>query len=406
MPMPVPSPFSRPLYVMAKPAGAACNLACDYCYYLDKSLLYQEKHQEMTDETLDLFIRQYIEAQTGTEAIFTWHGGEALLRPISFYQKALKLQDFYGRQKGVSVINTLQTNGTLLTDEWCTFFKENGFLIGISLDGPQAYHDAFRKNRAGRPSFDQVVRGVRLLQKHDVEFNILAVVGSLNADDPVGFYRFFRELGCRYIQFTPVVERSDDYTLVSILRHDLPVTRQSVSPKQWGDFLIGLFDEWVRNDVGETFIQLFDATLANWVGEAPGLCTMGKYCGHAAVMEYNGDLYSCDHFVFPEFYLGNIHAKTITQMMESETQHRFGQNKHDTLPRQCKECEYLFACQGECPKNRFSVTEEGEEGLNYLCEGYFRFFRHSAPYMDWMKQALLRDEAPAGIVPYLRHHSI
>ena len=394
----IPSPFARPIYVMAKPAGAACNLACDYCYYLDKERLYPGKGSEMSLETLDLFIRQYIEAQTGPEVIFTWHGGEALLRPLSFYEKALKLQDYYGRAKGVSVINTLQTNGTLLTDEWCAFFKKNGFLIGISLDGPAAYHDAFRKNRAGRPSFDQVMRGVRLLQKHGVEYNVLAVVNSLNAQDPIGFYRFFRELGCRYIQFTPVVERSDNYSLVSILRDGLPVTKQSVTPKGWGDFLIGLFDEWVRRDVGEIFIQLFDTTLANWVGEAPGLCTMGKYCGHASVMEYNGDLYACDHFVFPEFYRGNIHSKTLTAMMESEEQLRFGRNKYDTLPGKCKECEFLFACWGECPKNRFSITEDGEKGLNYLCEGYLRFFRHVAPYMDRMKALLLRGLPPAQIM--------
>lgn len=398
----IPHPFSKPLYVMAKPSGAACNLACDYCYYLDKSLLYPENKTEMSLGTLERYIRQYIDAQTGSEVIFTWHGGEALLRPISFYQKALELQELYGRQKGVSVINTLQTNGTLLTDEWCEFFRANGFLVGISLDGPEAYHDAFRRNKAGAPSFDRVVRGVRLLQKHGVEFNILAVVNSLNAEDPIGFYRFFKELGCKYIQFAPIVERRDSFSLVSVLRKDLEVTKQTVPPEQWGDFLIGLFDEWVRRDVGEVFVQIFDSTLANWAGETPGLCTLTKYCGHAGVMEYNGDLYSCDHFVFPEFYLGNIYEQSISEMMESGRQYRFGRDKYDTLPRRCRECEYLFACWGECPKNRFAVTEDGEPGLNYLCEGYFRFFRHVAPYMDWMKKALLEGKAPAGIMNTLR----
>ena len=398
----IPHPFSKPLYVMAKPSGAACNLACDYCYYLDKSLLYPENKTEMSLGTLERYIRQYIDAQTGSEVIFTWHGGEALLRPISFYQKALELQELYGRQKGVSVINTLQTNGTLLTDEWCEFFRANGFLVGISLDGPEAYHDAFRRNKAGAPSFDRVVRGVRLLQKHGVEFNILAVVNSLNAEDPIGFYRFFKELGCKYIQFAPIVERRDSFSLVSVLRKDLEVTKQTVPPEQWGDFLIGLFDEWVRRDVGEVFVQIFDSTLANWAGETPGLCTLTKYCGHAGVMEYNGDLYSCDHFVFPEFYLGNIYEQSISEMMESGRQYRFGRDKYDTLPRRCRECEYLFACWGECPKNRFAVTEDGEPGLNYLCEGYFRFFRHVAPYMDWMKKALLEGKAPAGIMNALR----
>lgn len=398
----IPHPFSKPLYVMTKPSGAACNLACDYCYYLDKSLLYPENKTEMSLGTLERYIRQYIDAQTGSEVIFTWHGGEALLRPISFYQKALELQEHYGRQKGVSVINTLQTNGTLLTDEWCEFFRANGFLVGISLDGPEAYHDAFRRNKAGAPSFDRVVRGVRLFQKHGVEFNILAVVNSLNAEDPIGFYRFFKELGCKYIQFAPIVERRDSISLVSVLRKDLEVTKQTVHPEQWGDFLIGLFDEWVRRDVGEVFVQIFDSTLANWVGETPGLCTLTKYCGHAGVMEYNGDLYSCDHFVFPEFYLGNIYEQSISEMMESGRQYRFGRDKYDTLPRRCRECEYLFACWGECPKNRFAVTEDGDPGLNYLCEGYFRFFRYVAPYMDWMKKALLEGKAPAGIMNALR----
>lgn len=398
----IPHPFSKPLYVMAKPSGAACNLACDYCYYLDKSLLYPENKTEMSLGTLERYIRQYIDAQTGSEVIFTWHGGEALLRPISFYQKALELQELYGRQKGVSVINTLQTNGTLLTDEWCEFFRANGFLVGISLDGPEAYHDAFRRNKAGAPSFDRVVRGVRLLQKHGVEFNILAVVNSLNAEDPIGFYRFFKELGCKYIQFAPIVERRDSFSLVSVLRKDLEVTKQTVRPEQWGNFLIGLFDEWVRRDVGEVFVQIFDSTLANWAGETPGLCTLTKYCGHAGVMEYNGDLYSCDHFVFPEFYLGNIYEQSISEMMESGRQYRFGKDKYDTLPRRCRECEYLFACWGECPKNRFAVTEDGEPGLNYLCDGYFRFFQHVAPYMDWMKKALLEGKAPAGIMNALR----
>lgn len=256
----IPHPFSKPLYVMAKPSGAACNLACDYCYYLDKSLLYPEKKTEMSPDTLERYIRQYINAQTGSEVIFTWHGGEALLRPISFYQRALELQELYGRQKGVSVINTLQTNGTLLTDEWCEFFRVNGFLVGISLDGPEAYHDAFRRNKAGAPSFDRVIRGVRLLQKHGVEFNILAVVNSLNAEDSIGFYRFFKELGCQYIQFAPIVERRDSFSLVSVLRKDLEVTKQTVRPEQWGNFLIGLFDEWIRRDVGKVFVQIFDST--------------------------------------------------------------------------------------------------------------------------------------------------
>lgn len=388
---------------MAKPAGASCNLSCDYCYYLEKkALLFPNKKTVMTDELLERYIRSYIDAQSTPEMVFTWHGGEPLLRSKDFYRRALDLQRYYAERKGITVLNTLQTNGTLLTDDWCSFFRDNRFLIGISLDGPQAYHDAFRKDRSGHATFDRVLRGISLLEKHGVEYNILAVVNKNNADDPIGFYRFFRDLGCKYLQFTPIVERSDDYSLASILRHDLPLTQESITPEQWGDFLIALFDEWVRNDVGEFFVQLFDTTLANWVGEQPGLCTFGKYCGHAAAMEYNGDLYSCDHFVFPEFYLGNIREKSILEMMQSDKQYTFGKDKYDTLPRKCLECEYLFACRGECPKNRFMTTKEGEPGLNYLCDGYFRFFHHVAPYMDWMRDALRSNEAPSDIVTAIR----
>ena len=379
-------PFGRPLYVMLKPAGPMCNLACHYCYYLEKRELYPtDKHPTMSKELLEEFTRQYIEAQTMPQVLFTWHGGEALLRSIDFYQHALKLQRRYAH--GRQIDNCLQTNGTLLTDEWCKFFKENNFLIGISIDGPQEYHDHYRKTHNGRPTWNEVMRGIHLLQKHGVEWNAMAVVNSYNADHPLEFYRFFKEIGCQYLQFTPVVEQIEG-----------EVTDFSVTPNQWGTFLCELYDEWVKQDVGEIFVQTFDATLANWVGEAPGVCSLSAMCGHAAAMEFNGDVYSCDHFVFPEFRLGNIRQQSLTSLMYGERQKAFSRMKHDALPRQCRECRYLFACHGECPKNRFTTDSYGNPGLNYLCPGYHRFFEHVAADMDFMKAQLDAGKAPSNIM--------
>ena len=278
-------------------------------------------------------------------------------------------------------------SGTLLTDEWCKFFKENNFLIGISIDGPQEYHDHYRKTHNGRPTWKEVMRGIHLLQKHGVEWNAMAVVNSYNADHPLEFYRFFKEIGCQYLQFTPVVEQIEG-----------EVTDFSVTPNQWGTFLCELYDEWVKQDVGEIFVQTFDATLANWVGEIPGVCSLSAMCGHAAAMEFNGDVYSCDHFVFPEFRLGNIRQQSLTSLMYGERQKAFSRMKHDALPRQCRECRYLFACHGECPKNRFATDSYGNPGLNYLCQGYHRFFEHVAADMDFMKAQLDAGKAPSNIM--------
>ena len=395
-------PFSRPLYVMLKPVGAVCNLACDYCYYLEKSNLYKDlpKHV-MSEELLEKFIEQYLNSQTMPQVLFTWHGGETLMRPVSFYKKAMELQKKYGG--GRTIDNCIQTNGTLLTDEWCEFFREHNWLVGISIDGPQEFHDEYRRNRQGMPSFVKVMHGISLLKKHGVEWNGMAVVNDYNADYPLEFYHFFKELDCRYIQFTPIVERlfshRDGRHLASTSQSGaVDLADFSVSPEQWGNFLCTIFDEWVRADVGSFYIQLFDSTLANWMGEQPGVCTMSRSCGHAGVMEFNGDVYSCDHFVFPEFKLGNIHTQTLTEMMYGERQAAFGRMKHESLPMQCKECEFLFACNGECPKNRFCRTSSGEEGLNYLCRGYYRFFKHVAPYMDYMKNELMHERAPANVM--------
>ena len=400
------APFARPLYVMLKPAGALCNLACDYCYYLEKSKLYQDNPKHvMSDALLEKFIQEYIGAQTMPQALFTWHGGETLMRPLAFYQKAMELQRKYAG--GRTIENCIQTNGTMLTDEWCRFFKENNWLVGISIDGPQEFHDEYRKNKQGRPSFVKVMHGIELLNKHGVEWNAMAVVNDFNADYPLEFYRFFKQIGCRYIQFAPIVERilphTDGRHLAAVDEDNgMRLADFSVTPEQWGSFLCTLFDEWVKQDVGEVFIQLFDSTLANWVGEQPGVCMLAKTCGHAGVMEFNGDVYSCDHFVFPQYKLGNIHTQTLVEMMYSERQLKFGQDKQDSLPRQCRECPWLFACNGECPKNRFARTPEGEPGLNYLCAGYRRYFEHVAPYMDYMKREYLAERAPANVMEAVR----
>lgn len=419
------SPFARPVYVMLKPVGSVCNLACDYCYYLEKGKFYPEvKNHILSDELLEKFIREYLECQTMPEVLFTWHGGETLMRPLSFYKRALELQRKYAR--GRRIDNCIQTNGTLLTDDWCRFFRENNFLVGVSIDGPQEFHDEYRRNRQGLPSFYKVMKGIELLKKHGVEYNAMAVVNDYNVEYPLEFYHFFKEIDCRYIQFAPIVERLGQHadgtrlaapsetTTAPAAAENRAATNTSgpggapalapfsVDPVKWGDFLSALFDEWLKEDVGTYYIQLFDATLANWVGEQPGVCSMAPTCGHAGVMEFNGDVYSCDHYVFPAYKLGNIRTHTLTEMMYSPRQLQFGADKRDKLPGQCKACEYLFACNGECPKNRFAFTADGEPGLNYLCAGYKRFFRHAAPYMDFMKKELLARRPPAGVMEWAR----
>lgn len=403
------SPFSKPLYVLAKPVGASCNLRCKYCYYLEKSHLYRNAPARvMSDELLERFVQEYIQAQTMSQVLFTWHGGEPLMRPLSFYRKAVALQEKYafGRQ----IDNTIQTNGTLLTDEWCEFFKEHNWLVGISIDGPQEFHDEYRRTASDKPSWQKVMRGIRLLRKHGVEWNAMAVVNDFNAGYPLEFYHFFKEMGAKYIQFAPVVERmaahSDGRHLATFVDQECPVADFSVSPAQWGDFLCAIFDEWVRHDVGQTYVEIFDCTLANWVGERPGICVYAKECGHAGVMEFNGDVYSCDHFVFPEYKLGNIRDRTLVEMLYGEQQRQFSCLKHASLPKQCKECEWEFACHGECPKNRFVNDRYGNPGLNYLCSGYRHFYEHVAPYMDFMKKEFMNQRPPANVMEAVKRKRI
>ncbi len=365
------APFGHPFYVMAKPVGSSCNLNCSYCYYLSKA------KGRMDESLLESFISQYIEAQTQPEILFTWHGGEPLLLPISYYEHVLALQQKYAR--GRHIDNCLQTNGTMLTDEWCDFFYRNNFLIGISIDGPKRMHNQYRQQ------YEETLRGIRLLQKHDVQWNAMATVNRFNADFPDEFYHFFKEIGCEYLQFTPVVERR------SLLSQQ--VTPESVTPRQWGRFLVNLYDEWIKEDVGRVFVQLFDATLANWVGRPPGVCSMSALCGLSPALQPDGSLYCCDHFVYPEYKLGNIRQHTIAELVYGERQHRFGHDKLHGLSQRCRQCRYLFACHGECLRNRFLPDHE-----NYLCEGYRMFFEHVTLTMDFMARELAAGRAPANVM--------
>lgn len=399
------NPFARPLYVMLKPVGASCNLRCKYCYYLEKANLYKHTPTRvLSEEMLEQFTKEYIEAQTMSQVLFTWHGGETLMRPLSFFRKAVELQKKYAG--GRRIDNTLQTNGTLLTDEWCEFLHDNNWLVGVSIDGPQEFHDEYRRTATGAPSWVKVMRGIQLLNKHNVEWNAMAVVNDFNAVYPLDFYHFFKDNGCQYIQITPIVERivnhDDGRHLATLTDSDeAPLADFSVTPEQWGRFLCTIFDEWVRHDVGKTYVELFDCMLANWVGETPGICVYAKECGHAGVMEFNGDVYSCDHFVFPEYRLGNIREKSIAEMLYGKQQQQFRKLKSQSLPKECRECKWLFACNGECPKNRFIKDCYGNPGKNYLCQGYCMFFEHVAPYMDFMKNEYLNQRPPSNVMQHV-----
>ena len=375
-------------HLMAKPAGSRCNLSCQYCFYLRKGDLYPGSRFRMSEEVLDEYTRQTIEAHRIPEVTFAWQGGEPTILGIDFFTKALDLQKKYCRP-GMVIHNTIQTNGVLLDDEWCTFFKKNRFLIGISLDGPRELHDACRTDAAGKGTFDRVMQGLALLKKHKVDFNILCTVNAVNDYHPLEVYRFFRdEAQAQFIQFIPVVERDSQTGTMTPL---------SVLPEQYGKFLIGVFDEWVRHDVGTIYVQHFDTALANWYGEPHGICVFSPTCGSAMVIEHNGDIYSCDHFVDQDHLLGNILEAPVIELVNNDRQRQFGRDKREKLPEYCKKCPVLFACRGECPKNRFAVTPGGESGLNYLCDGYRMFFSHIDRPMKFMTQELHAGRAPANV---------
>jgi serine-type anaerobic sulfatase-maturating enzyme len=394
--------------VMSKPAGASCNLNCTYCYYLEKRKLFPGRNElRMSEKLLEDFTKQFIESQQAPAVTFTWQGGEPTLMGLDFFRKAIEYQKKYA--SGKKIENAFQTNGTRLDDEWCKFFADNKILVGISIDGEEHNHDHYRRTFSGGPTFRKVIKGIELLHKNKVEFNTLSTVNDYNVHYAAETYRFLKRTGSGFIQFLPVVERirmmheENSLKLIAPVHGDAPVSRWSVGAKEYGDFLITIFDEWVRTDVARHYVQIFDATLANYVGENPGICVFAETCGDALVMEHNGDLYSCDHFVYPEYLLGNIAEKPLAELATSQSQFDFGIAKRNSLPRYCINCEVLYACHGECPKHRFSKTPDGRPGLNYLCEGYKMFFKHVEPYMEYMAREFRNKRPPANVMSWIRN---
>lgn len=401
---------------MIKPVGSACNLDCDYCYYLGKADLYGGRQPKMSDELLERYISQYIEAVQVPVVTFCWHGGEPLLAGLDFYEKAIAIQNRYKGNKQIE--NSLQTNGLLINPEWCDFFRCNNFLIGLSLDGPKEIHDAYRHDRGGHPTFDRVMRALEMMAINGVEYNTLSTINNRCAGRGREVYQFMRSVS-KYMQFLPVVEMvkelvsEDEQTGISPQRQRVPIVPPgtsgakvapwSITPKAFGRFMCDIFDEWVINDVGERFVQLFDITLAQWCGVQPSLCSFCPTCGDGLVVEHNGDVYMCDHFVYPEYCLGNIGEEHLRDLQRKPELFRFGVEKRNSLPYDCRRCEFLFACQGECPKHRFTTTRRGERGLNTLCEGYKHFFSYTAPYMEQMRNLLAQGMEASQIIPWARN---
>lgn len=389
--------------MMVKPVGPACNMACGYCYYTQKTGTRQLSGGPMMNERLlEEFIRQYFRSQKGDFISITWHGGEPLLRGIEFFKKALELQRKYAG--GRRVENSVQTNGLLLDEKWCRFFSENRFLVGLSIDGPEDVHDRYRREGRGQGTFSRVIRSMGLLQKHGVEFNTLSTINDYSARYPVEIYRFFREHGVRFMQFIPVVEclsvpteEGGACTLPPGERAGTRVAPWSVKPQDYGRFLAAVFDEWVLRDVGSYFVPFFDGVLGNWCGAPSSLCVLAKECGHTGVLERDGSVYSCDHYVFPAHRLGNIGGKSIDELMRSDRQRRFGRLKSEGLTSDCRRCEYLFLCHGECPKNRFADSPSGERDHNYLCQGLKLFFRHTGDAMRFMRNELMNGRPASNV---------
>ena len=410
--MPGGSPAAG-IHLMAKPAGPQCNLNCEYCFYLEKKALFGEAEKyRMPESVLKAYINKYIHSQPTPVVEFVWQGGEPTLAGIDFFKRAVELQKPFAHLKKIG--NSLQTNGTLLTDEWCSLLKKNNFMVGISIDGPREIHNIYRRDRGGRGTFDAVMRGLRLLQKHKVEYNILACVGRETAKHSLEVYRFFRDEGVEFIQFTPVVERAPNEEsralglhLASPAPRDDPageaeVTPWSVVPEEYGDFLISIYEEWVRSDVGKTFVMNFEWALNAWIGNASPVCIHAEQCGSSLVIEHNGDVYACDHCVYPRFKLGNILDDSLPGMVEKSLQCSLGTAKETALPRYCRECEVLAACRGGCPKHRFAQSWYRELGLHYLCAGYRKFFLHIRKYLRVMAQLLENDLSPSLVMEALK----
>lgn len=394
------------VHVVAKPIGPLCNIDCEYCFYLEKQALYgTEKSFRMSDTVLKTFITNYISSQPTPAVEFVWQGGEPTLMGIDFYKRVVELQRPFASQKAIS--NALQTNGTLLTDDWCIFLKDHNFMVGISLDGPRKIHDRYRRDKNGKGSFDSALHGLRLLQKHGVEYNVLVSVARETAHHPLAVYRYLRKVGVEFIQFTPIVERTGSSRQHEGLRLAAPpsvrkeepgkVTPWSVDPEEYGDFLISVFEEWVRNDVGTVFVMNFEWALNAWIGNPSTVCVHAEQCGGSLVVEHNGDVYACDHCVYPEYLLGNVFSCSLPSLVEKSRQSGFGLNKETALPLQCRECEVIAACRGGCPKHRFARTFGNESGLHYLCQGYRKFFRHIRKYLRAMTQ-LLENGLPVSLV--------
>ncbi|MBU1669539.1 MAG: anaerobic sulfatase maturase [Actinobacteria bacterium] len=385
---------------MAKPTGSVCNLSCRYCFFLEKQRLYPGERTRMDDGVLRAYIEQYIEAQDVPEVTLAWQGGEPTLMGLDFFARSVEIAGECA-PAGKRISCTMQTNGTLLDEEWCGFLRDKGFLVGLSLDGPREMHDAYRLDGRGRPTFDRVMKAARLMQECDVDFNVLCTVHAANAGHPEEVYSFFRdEVGVQWIQFIPIVERiNEDGT--TLLQQGDTVSDRSVEPVPWGSFLLGVFAEWLRRDVGEVHVNFFEAAFASWVGAPAMMCIFDETCGNAMALEYNGDLYSCDHFVEPGYLLGNIMREPMARLAASGQQRRFGEAKSDGLPRYCRECDVLFACRGECPKNRFRPAQDGEPGLSYLCEGYRAFFHGIDEPMKLMAGLYNSGRSPAEIIEIL-----
>lgn len=404
---PLPDRLSN-FHVMTKAVGPICNLDCKYCFYLEKERLYpEERNWAMPGALLEEYIRQYIESQQSPTISFAWQGGEPTLLGVEYFRNVVKLQTKYSHGKQIE--NALQTNGLLLDDDWAEFLAQNNFLVGLSIDGPAHLHDCYRVDKGNRPTFDRVMRGIVFLKKHCVQFNTLTVVHRTNSYHPLEVYRFLKEIGSGFMQFIPIVERvavrpdQDGLSLIAPSHTQMAeVSSWSVEPLQYGNFLCAVFDEWVRKDVGRYFVQLFDVALEAWVGFASSLCIFRPTCGTALALEHNGDLYSCDHFVYPKNKLGNIMEQPLQSLVHSTAQQQFGNEKRDSLPQYCRSCDVRFACNGECPKHRFTLTPDGEAGLNYLCAGYQRFFRHIDPYMKYMASELRNHRPPANVMEWIR----